>query len=221
MLQKGIRSVDQNSIVYRQRNALAWKVVSELCRRDNNLYLGPKGGDDNGVDANALMVLSSAGLTYQARRYGLGFVAAKGDMELQIKWDRAQQFNSAREIALALEQGIGFSFPAQSPPTTPRALGYRVIASLLEITATERARWIERSSGGGPLDPDSEFNRGRLKNWEGARHQIIKDNLCIAEFDNFGWVKTERGLVDLQASYKMLDRSLHRVVLEHFGGHLL
>jgi hypothetical protein len=41
--------VDQNSIEYRQRNALAWRVISELCRRDNNLFVGPKGGDDNGV----------------------------------------------------------------------------------------------------------------------------------------------------------------------------
>jgi hypothetical protein len=33
------------------------------------------------------MVLSPAGLRYQARRYGLGFAAMTGNRELQIKWD--------------------------------------------------------------------------------------------------------------------------------------
>lgn len=194
-------------------------MVSELCRRNNDLYLGPKGGDDSGVDANALMIFSSSGLMYQARRYGLGFLAIKGDRKLAIKWNRALQYSSAREIAHALEQGVGLSLPAQSPATTPRALSYRVIASLLEVTVTDRARWIERSVGGGPLDPDSDVTRGRLKNWEGVRHQILKDNVCVAEFDNFGWVQTERHLVDLHASYKALNRSLHGVVLENFGSH--
>ncbi|MFF2031104.1 hypothetical protein [Arthrobacter sp. NPDC058192] len=204
---------------YRHINALSWRVASELSRRDSGLYIGLTGDGGSAAHADALMMTNASGPQYQARRSGLGITAGSGG-EFQIPWDRAFGMPGARSIAIAMEKSQAIHRPEKSPVTTPRALGYRVMASMLELTLGDHQQWSTSEFSGGPLDPESSATRGRLQSWEDTRWALARDGETVARLDNFGWLEFDGRLINLLSKYRELNGRLYPLVLEIFGSTL-
>lgn len=207
----------QRTLRYRHINALSWRVASELCRRDAGLYVRLTGDGGSAAHADALMLTNLSGPDYQARRQGLGFTAGSG-ADFQIPWDRAFNMPSARAIAIALEKSQGVHRPEKSPPTTPRALGYRLMASMLELTLGDQPDWTARELEGGPLNPESSVSRERLQPWEDTRWVMVRNTEVVAIFDNFGWLEINDRKIDLHARYRELNGRMQPLILDVFGG---
>lgn len=187
-----------------------------MCRRDPGLYIGLTGDGGSASQADALMMTNASGREYQARRCGLGFTAGSGG-DFQISWDRAVGMPSARAIAIALEESQGIHRPEKSPATTPRALGYRSMASMLELTLGDRMERSTSESRGGPLDPASVATHERLHDWEDTRWALQRGGKSVAQLDNFGWLEIDDRLVDLHLRYRQLNGRLYPLVLDLFG----
>jgi hypothetical protein len=201
---------EHGTLRYRHINALSWRVASELCRRDPGLYMGMTydGGSDAHTDA--LVAKSTGGLWYSARRSGLGFTAGTADKIVhELPWDKACNMPSASVVAVSLEESLGVHRPSKSPVTSPRALGYRVMAAALEMTLGDRRQWFTNASSGGPLDPESLASRDRLQPWEDTRWVLVRDDESVATVDNFGWIKIDGRLLDLYSRYA-LNRGVRR-----------
>jgi hypothetical protein len=110
--------------------------------------------------------------------------------------------------------------PEKSPATSPRALGYRVMASMLESTLGDRKPWSTEEIEGGPLDTDSLSTPARLLPWEAVRWSLRCDDETVAQFDNFGWLEIDGRLINLHARYRELNGRLYPLTLEIFGTHL-
>jgi hypothetical protein len=207
------------TLLYRHINALSWRVASELSRRDPGLYIALTGDGGSASQADSLMMANTSGPDYQARRQGSGFTAGSGG-DFQISWDRALNMPSARAIAIALEKSQGIHRPEKSPTTAPRALGYRVMASMLELTLGDRSDWSTQELMGGPLDPESSATRDRLQSWEDTRWALTRDGETVARLDNFGWLEIDDRLINLHSKYRELNGGLYPLVLEIFGSTL-
>ncbi|NHW47125.1 hypothetical protein HAV21_09500 [Paenarthrobacter sp. MSM-2-10-13] len=156
-------------------------------------------------------------MDYQARRTGYGFAAGMGG-HFTMEWEVAVNMPSARAIASAMEESLGIHLPEKSPPTTPRALGYRLMASVLEMTVGDRRQWLTSETMGGPLDAASTVNRDRLQEYEDTRWSLCRDTEELAVLDNFGWLQVGDRKTDLHRRYRELDGRLYPLVLEVFGG---
>lgn len=209
----------QRPLLYRQINALSWRVASELSRRDPGLYIGLTGDGGSAAHADALMMGTVGGPEYQARRSGSGFTAGSGG-DFQIPWDSAFRMPSARAIAIALEVSQGIHRPEKSPVTKSRALGYRVMASMLELTLGDQREWTTSEISGGPFDPESLTTRDRLQPWEDTRWTLLRDGEAVAQLDNFGWLEIEERKFDLHSRYRELDGRIYPLILEVFGDNL-
>lgn len=207
---------EHGTLRYQHINALSWRVASELSRRDPSVYIGLTGGDGSSAMADALMMADVRGMAYQARRCGLGFTAGAGG-DFQIPWDRAFGMTGPRAIAIALEESRGIHRPEKSPATSPRALGYRVMASMLELTLGDRVQWSTGESRGGPLDPESLTTGDRLQEWEDTRWSLFRDSEAVAQLDNFGWLETRGQTIDLHARYRALNGRIYSLILEVLG----
>lgn len=207
---------DKKPLKYRYVNALSWRVASELSRRDPGLYIGLTGHDGSAAHADALMMTNASGPDYQARRQGSGFTAGSGG-DFQISWDQAFLMPSARAIAIELEESQGIHRPEKSPVTTPRALGYRLMASMMELTLGDRMEWSANEHSGGPLDPESSATRKRLLPWEDTRWTLLRNGELVAELDNFGWLETVDRRIDLHSKYRQLKGRLYPLVVDVFG----
>lgn len=104
-------------LLYKQINALSWRVASELARRDNSIYIGLIGDGGSASQADALMLTGEGVRAFQARRCGSGFIAGHGP-ELGISWERALQMKNAREIAVTLEGFLGLEYGKFAKSTT-------------------------------------------------------------------------------------------------------
>lgn len=209
-------SAENGTLGYRHINALSWRVASELSRRDAGLYIGLTGGGGSAAHADALMMTNESGPAYQARRLGLGFTAGSGG-DFQIPWDQAFNMPSARAIAIALERSQGIHRPEKSPATTPRALGYRLVASMLELTLGDRSNWSTGELTGGPLDSESSVSRDRLQPWEDTRWALLRKGEVVATFDNFGWLEVADRRIDLHVHYRRHNRRILPLTLDIFG----
>lgn len=210
---------ENGTLRYRHINALSWRVASELGRRDTGLYICLTGDGGSAAHADALMMTNVSGPDYQARRRGLGFTAGSSG-DFQIPWERAFNMPSARAIAIAMEESQGIHRPEKSPATTPRALGYRVTASMLELTLGDRSDWSTEELAGGPLDRKTAASRDRLQPWEDTRWALLRDGEAVATFDNFGWLEIDGRLFDLHSMYRDLNGRLYPLVLEVFDHRL-
>jgi hypothetical protein len=208
---------EHGTLRYRLINALSWRVASELSRRDAGVYIGLTGYGGSAAHADALMLTSSGGLAeYQARRTGLGFTAGK-NCQFKMEWEQAFGMPSARAIAMAMETSLGIHLPEKSPSTTPRALGYRVMASVLEMTVGDRNQWFTYKAEGGPLDPNTASTRDRLHTYEDTRWSLYRDSEPLAVLDNFGWLEIGDRRIDLHGGYRELNGRLYPLVFEVFG----
>lgn len=204
---------------YAQINALSWRVASELSRRDPAVYIGLTGYEGSSSDADALILTNGRDIRYHARRRGSGFVALRQDRDWCIPWKNALQMGSAREIAKALEASVGVDLPAKSPATSRRALGYRVVASMLEISLGDCRSWTVNEMEGGPLDEGVAVEqRLRLNEFEDTRWALLRDESTVATVDNLGFVNINGRHVDLLARYQALNRSLFALTLDTFRG---
>lgn len=208
---------ENGKLSYRHINALSWRVASELGRRDAGLYICLTGEGGSAAHADALMMTNVSGPDYQARRKGSGFTAGSGG-DFQIPWARAFSMPSARAIAIAMEESQGIHRPEKSPTTTPRALGYRLLASMLELTLGDRSDWSTAEFEGGPLDSGTSVSRDRLQAWEGTRWALLRNSEVVAIFDNFGWLAIDDRKIDLHARYIELNRRMQPLILDVFGG---
>lgn len=209
---------EHGTLRYRQINALSWRVASELSRRDPGLYVGMTCDGGSDAHGDALVATSTSGLRYSARRCALGFTAGSAEkIVCKLPWDEALTMPTAKAIAVRLEESLGIHRPAKSPPTSPRALGYRVVASILKMTMGDRQDWSTGADRGGPLDSESELSDDRLQNWEGTRWVLLRNHERIAMIDNFGWLEIDGRLIDLRSRYRELNRRLYPLVLEVFG----
>lgn len=207
---------EHGTLRYRQINALSWRVASELSRRDPGVYIGLTYDGGSEAHADALVMTSTSGLWYSARRCGLGFTA--GDkIVFKLPWDQAFTMPTARAIAVTLEESLGIHRPAKSPATSPRALGYRVMASILEMTLGDRRQWFTGAASGGPLDSESLVTRDRLQPWEDTRWVLLCDGETVAKLDNFGWLEINGRTTDLYSRYRELDGRIYALTLDVFG----
>lgn len=206
----------KGTLRYRQINALSWRVASELARRDNSLYVGFAGDEGSAAHSDVLALGKSGELTYEARRCGLGFRARK----FELPWDEALSMENPREIATVLENALGLHLPMQSPPTSARALGYRVMAAILEMTVGESRYWWASEAPGEPFERDSQWTNARAFQWEATRWSLYRGSEQVAELDNFGTLNTDDRTIDLLSRYRELDGRLNALVVELFGKHL-
>ncbi|WP_442860661.1 TY-Chap2 family putative peptide chaperone [Arthrobacter sp. zg-Y895] len=102
---------------------------------------------------------------WNTRRRGLGFAAFKEGRHNKIKWDRAFEMAIARQITLALETSVGIDLPDRAPKTIRRALSYRVLASIIEMTLGDDQSWTATPGKEGPLDPTCLI--GSPTSWDG------------------------------------------------------
>ena len=214
-----MQQAEEGTVGYAQINALSWRVASELARRDPAVFIGLTGHSGGASQADALMLTNGAGITYEARRRGSGFSACvdQGDY-LMIPWDRALQMQSARDIAVALEISAGVHLPSKAPASSGRALGYRLIASILEMTLGDRRSWQVYETEGGSLAGPREEVLARLQNYEDTRWVLRRDEEPVAMVDNFGFLKVDGNVVDLSARYQELNRSIFALNMDVFGG---
>lgn len=206
----------KGTIQYRQVNALSWRVASELARRDSSVYIGLTGDGGSAAHSDALMLARSGEPTYQARRCGLGFTAG----EFKLPWPRALSMGNPREIAIALETSLGIQLPAKSPPSSPRAIGYRTMAAILSMTVGEVPNWLISEGPGEPLTPDSPWTRERAQPWEMTRWVLSRDGEQIAELDNFGGMRIDGRTIDVLVRYRQLHGRLNPLVVELFEKYL-
>ena len=213
-----MQQAEQGTIGYAQVNALSWRVASELARRDPSVFVGLTGYGGGASHSDALMLTNGGGIHYDARRMGSGFSACvdNGDY-LMISWERALQMDSARDIAVALEVLAGIHLPSQAPPTSGRALGYRLIASILEMTLGDRRSWQVHETQGGPLGGPREEVLARLQNYQDARWILKRDEEPVAIIDNFGFLEVDGRTIDLSTRYKELNRSIFALTMDVFG----
>lgn len=207
---------ENGTLGYRHINALSWRVAGELSRRDAGLYIGLTGDGGSAAHADALMMTNGSGPAYQARRRGLGFTAGSGG-GFQIPWDQAFNMPSAKAIAIALERSQGIHRLEKSPATTPRALGYRLMASMLELTLGDRSDWSTGELTGGPLDSESSVTRDRLQPWEDTRWALLRNGEVVAIFDNFGCLEIKDRRIDLNTHYTRHNRRMLPVTSHIFG----
>ncbi|MCC3279901.1 hypothetical protein LJ754_12150 [Arthrobacter sp. zg-Y40] len=214
-----MQQAEQGTIGYAQVNALSWRVASELARRDPSVFVGLTGYGGGASHSDALMLTNGGGISYAARRMGSGFSACvnNGD-HLMIPWERALQMRSARDIAIALEKSAGIHLPSKAPATSGRALGYRLIASILEMTLGDRRSWQVYETEGGPLAEPREEVLARLQNYEDTRWVLRRDEEPVAMVDNFGFLKVDGNVVDLSARYQELNRSIFALTMDVYGG---
>jgi hypothetical protein len=125
-----------------------------------------------------------------------------------------------REIAIALEIALGLHLPMKSPPTSARAIGYRLMAAILEMTLGDVRYWSTSETPGGPFDPDSGWTRERSQRWEATRWSLWRDGEIVAELDNFGSLRIDGRTIDLLRRYRELDGRLHALVVDIFGKYM-
>ena len=150
---------------------------------------------------------------------GLGFTAGPAG-ERHIEWSQAFAMPSARSIAIELERANGLNFPNASPPTSPRALGYRIVATVLEMTLGDTTEWSTEEFSARPFGSDVNF--GRLRPWEDTAWALCRAGETVAQIDNFGhlrWDHQEEP-IDLSELYIRHDRRIITLVAELFGKHM-
>ena len=206
----------KGTLRYRQVNALSWRVASELARRDNSVYIGFAGDDGSAAHSDVLALGKSGELAYEARRCGLGFTAR----EFELPWERALSMQNPREIVIALENALGLHLPMKSPPTSARAIGYRVMAAILEMTVGDVRDWWTSEAPGEPFDPASGWTRERAQQWEATRWSLSRYGEIVAELDNFGSLRIDGRTIDLLRRYRELDGRLHALVVDIFGKYM-
>jgi hypothetical protein len=180
------------------------------------LYISLTGDGGSAAHADALMLSDGRDLGYQARRRGSGFIGGQYG-EFSLDWQEALRLPSARHIAIALEKSQGVHLPLKSPPTTPKALGYRLMASILEMTLGDRQVWSTGEIEGGPLDPKNAEALGALREWEGVRWELRRDDELVAVLDNFGWLESDSRTIPLHRRYRELGGRLPQLTLEILG----
>lgn len=207
--------IEHGTLQYRQVNALSWRVVSELSRRDSRLYIALTGDAGSAAHYDSLILTGPTGAEYQARRTGLGFTAGQGGA-FQIEWHNALKMASARTIAIALERSRNVRLPYKSPASTPRSLGYRVMALALEMTLGDQRQWLTRERVGGPLDKSVVSNPARLLPYEDTRWTLYRDDAAIAVLDNFGWLQVGDRRIDLHSRYRELNGRIYPLIMDVF-----
>lgn len=208
---------ENGTIGYAQINALSWRVASELSRRNSSLLVGFPEDGGSSAHADALMLVDSRGLEYQARRRGLGFAAFKDGRYGEIKWDRAFEMATARQITIALETSVGIQLPDRAPKTTRRALSYRVLASILEMMLGDSHSWTVTPGRGGPLDPTLGESPTDLRDFDYCRWDVRRNEDVVATVDIYGYAEVEGRRVDLHKRYDELGRRVTRLTVSVFG----
>ena len=209
---------ERGTIGYAHINALSWRVASELSRRDPALLVGPA-SEGSAAHTDSLLFVDGKGLMYQARRRGLGFAVFRNLSHGQIKWDRAFQMHTAREIAVALERSVGIQLPERAPATNRRSLSYRVVASILEMTVGDKHLWVVEPGSGGSLDPAQvEEDPKRLREFEDIRWVLLRNEDAVANVDTHGYAEIDGRIIDLYARYNELGRRITTLTAEVFGG---
>lgn len=214
-----MQQAEEGTIGYAQINALSWRVASELARRDPAVFVGLTGYGGGASHVDALMLTDGGGLRYDARRRGSGFSAYvdHGD-PVMIPWDRALQMRSARDIAKALEKSAGIHLSSRAPATGGRALGYRLIASILETTLGDRRSWQVHEAEGGALAGPRDEAPATLQNYEDTRWTLRRDDEPVAIVDNFGFIEVKGRIVRLSSRYQELNRSIFALTMDVLGG---
>ena len=94
--------IELRPVPYRYKNALSWRVASDLCRRDSGLVVTfPEGGSS--AFANSLMIGKGQELSYEMRRMGGGVVSHARGLNM-LSWEKAFSFANPRELVKELEK---------------------------------------------------------------------------------------------------------------------
>ncbi|GAA2199969.1 hypothetical protein [Sinomonas flava] len=204
-----------DTIAWHQLTALSWRVMSELARADPELYIAAITDDGMGNSPQTFVFMMRRGkVWFQARRGGGGFFV--DEVGKMILWEHAFALRSAREVAAHMMRLQGGGSPVVLPATRPRALGYRVMASMLELTLGDKEPWtVQWDQGGGGYE-----TRGRHP-YEDSAFSLIRDGRVVASFDNFGWMRRpneeEGSAVELMPLYVAHGRRILPLVAEIFG----
>jgi hypothetical protein len=211
--------IELRPVPYRYKNALSWRVASDLCRRDPSLIVTfPEGGSS--AFTNSLMIGKGQELSYEMRRLGGGVVSHARGLNM-LSWEKAFSFANPRELVKELEK-LGGVHVENTPPTAPRALGYRVISAVLDILLMDAREWDWYPRSTGSLERQGEGPAVSITDWqrwtpEDTRWHLRRDETYLAEIDSYGWIRTRRYSGPLLALYDRLDRKLGRVVNEVLG----
>lgn len=215
--QKAARELQ--AIPYRYKNALAWRVASDLCRRETGLVITfPEGGSS--AHANSLMIARGQQLAYEMRRAG-GWLVPHAAESRMLSWEQAFARPNPRTIVVELEVSSGIHI-AKTPMTQPRAIGYRLISATLDVVLHDRRRWDWYASSQGSIEnqglhADSEIDDTQRWTPEVTRWHLSCDGEKLAEVDSFGWIKTSKVTGPLLPRYKALGGKVGKLVTEVLG----
>jgi len=140
------------------------------------------------------------------------------------------------EAVKAIERSIGDPPHLKTPPSTPRTIAYRLLATVLNVTVNEKARWEVRNEiigddGDGPIRAGvvSQFPAAlrdasalRSEVWDLAeplRHYwaILRDERPVAIVSIEGRAYLPDRAIDLQPAYETNGRSMLRLVTDLIG----
>lgn len=144
------------------REALSWKLVSELHRRHPGdftvIETHPGGGQ-----YDCLSLWAGSQTVADLNRVG-GFNVFSGDRSIpwQELWPAALVEGGIADLLDRMSRECGLSIPAQLPPTGPETLVYRVMAGVSAALVFDKASWEWRN---GQLDTSGCDDQGYRDQW--------------------------------------------------------
>lgn len=227
--------------------AQSWWIASELARRHPELIVHEMHPGGGLYDVLALFNPRRAEFTSQTRvmlnRAGSIQVhhpsdSGKGNVRIG-SWSDVISSGNAHQFIKLIEREAGLGLPSSTPPSTPRALAYRLIAAALTATVNDRHSWDARnlvvdSSDGWGDDEADPF--GYLRGFPQARRDLDIDAVAHPErpAESRSWALLRDGepvaiitvdgraylldrTVELLPTYEASKRSMLRLLETAFG----
>lgn len=126
--------------------AQSWWIASELVRRHPKLGLAETHPGGGMYDCLSLFATDGKHrrTLIDLNRVGRLHVHVNPDFE-PLTWKEVHEATDPHEPVRRIEAGTGLKRPSPTPPTSPAALSYRVIARVLASMVNEKDTWDVRS----------------------------------------------------------------------------
>jgi len=228
--------------------AQSWWIASELVRRHPELVIHemhPGGGHYDVLaifappyaDARAIVMLNRAGTLQVHVRDESG---GTPDLRVVGTWADVLSASNPHGFAKVIESAAGLPIVPKAPPSTPRTLAYRFIATLLTMTVNDRNTWDARNefidSSGDGWPGEAEL-RGHLDSFPDTRRDfssitalglwhepeshfwaVMKDQIPVAIVSLEGHVYRSDRRYSLTEEYTAMGRRMFPVVASILNG---
>ena len=141
--------------------AQSWWIASELVRRHPKLGLAETHPCSGMYDCLSLFATDGKHRTtlIDLNRVGSTHIHVNPDFE-PLTWEEVHETTDPHESIRRIEAGTGLKRPSPTPPTSPAALSYRVIARVLASMVNEKDPWDVRNE-----QLDSSISEGKPRGY--------------------------------------------------------